>query len=154
MSDLEKRNKHREYLREWRQTKTGRKSTTTSNWKQRGVKGDLNKIYDIWKETQFCDKCKVELDTEDKGSRKCMDHCHVTGEFRAILCNRCNVSQLDRSKRTDNTSGYTGITWSKWNKRWEYRLSHKRMNFFKTDKNKSVVIAYKFAILLLLKSKY
>ena len=153
MSDLEKRIRKSEYLREWRQTKAGRKSTTTSNWKQRGLKGDLNKVYDIWKQTQFCDKCKIELDTEDGGSRKCMDHCHVTGEFRAILCSRCNLSQLDRSKRIDNTSGYTGITWSKWNHRWEYRKTHKGVLYMKSDKNKAVVIAYKFALMLFLNYK-
>ncbi len=34
-----------------------------------------------------CDICKTEFKT--KNSRK-FDHSHVTGEFRGVLCQRCN----------------------------------------------------------------
>jgi hypothetical protein len=148
----EKRNQQRQYLKQWRKTEAGRKSTTTSNWRQRGLKGDIDKIYKIWKETEYCDLCKIELDT-DGGSRKCMDHCHKTGKFRNIVCNRCNVGQLDRSRRADNTSGHIGVSWSKWNNRWEYRKTYKGKIYMRCSKVKSEVLAYKFAILLLIKHK-
>ena len=118
----EKRNQQRQYLKEWRKTEAGRKSTTTTNWRQRGLKGDVNKIYDLWLSTIYCDLCKIKLNNVgDDGTRKCMDHCHKTGKFRNIVCNRCNVGQLDRSMRPDNTSGHIGVTWSKWHNRWEYQ---------------------------------
>jgi hypothetical protein len=129
----EKRNQQRQYLKEWRKTEAGRKSTTTSNWRQRGLKGDIDKIYKIWKETEYCDLCKIELDT-DGGSR-------------------CNVGQLDRSRRADNTSGHIGVSWSKWNNRWEYRKTYKGKIYMRCSKVKSEVLAYKFAILLLIKHK-
>jgi hypothetical protein len=147
------KDKRNQYLKEWRQTEAGRKSTTTTNWRQRGLKGDVNKIYDLWLSTIYCDLCKIELDT-DGGSRKCMDHCHKTGEFRNIVCNRCNVGQLDRSKRSDNTSGHIGVSWSSWNKKWEYRKACNGKKYVKRCKLKSQVLAYKFAILLLIKHKY
>jgi DNA topoisomerase VI subunit B len=35
-------------------------------------------------------KCAVCEEEFDQFKRKCIDHCHETGKFRAILCNNCN----------------------------------------------------------------
>ena len=63
------------------------------NWKRRGLVSDNYMIiYDKWKNTKNCENCNVELTVGNKGStKKCLDHSHITGEFRNILCNTCNV---------------------------------------------------------------
>ena len=38
-----------------------------------------------------------------------MDHNHTTGEFRNVLCNKCNGRKADKKIYSTNTSGYKGI---------------------------------------------
>tara|TARA_R110002020_G_scaffold3189_1_gene14590 strand:- start:108 stop:446 length:339 start_codon:yes stop_codon:yes gene_type:complete len=63
------------------------KSGRINNWKRRGVKGDLNELYEIYIGTLKCQCCEY-IFTCDKN--KCLDHNHETGEFRKILCRNCN----------------------------------------------------------------
>jgi hypothetical protein len=82
-----------------------------ANWKQKTKNGyglicenrdEYEYIYDRWLRSERCEECNKEY-TEDNW--KCMDHCHLTGLFRDIICNSCN------SKRTttENSSGTTNI---------------------------------------------
>jgi len=67
-------------------------------WKQRGLNMEhFEEIYEIYMITTHCDFCEVEL-TDGKirsKTTKCMDHSHITGEFRNILCIACNSSLPD-----------------------------------------------------------
>ena len=38
---------------------------------------------------------------------RCMEHCHETGEFRNIVCRRCNAKKFDR--KIHSNSGYKHI---------------------------------------------
>ena len=98
------RRDRKEYLRKWRENNPEKtkeygkqwceanpdkvqKSSFMSRWRSKGVVGDLEAIYERWLNTTECDVCKVSLE----GNKKCMDHDHQSGEFRHILCWRCNT---------------------------------------------------------------
>jgi hypothetical protein len=100
---LEKKSQYREAnkqkIKEYNQTPAGKKSRRISYWKYQGIKlpddyPDWDIFYDDeYMKTTHCEECLVKL-TEDKrntSTTKCVDHCHITGEFRNILCHRCNL---------------------------------------------------------------
>tara|TARA_R110001592_G_C12859255_1_gene722659 strand:+ start:89 stop:601 length:513 start_codon:yes stop_codon:yes gene_type:complete len=91
------------YNKTYRQTEQGKKVNRISRWKQVGIKcDDFDKLYDLYKNTNICNICKIELIEGKYGfNRKCLDHDHTTGLFRQILCNTCNSStqrNIDKPK--------------------------------------------------------
>lgn len=74
--------------RKWRLSPVGVKNTAISHWGNRGVNGDLDKLYEIYLESTYCWCCGVDFDAKHK---KCLDHCHSSGDFRQILCHKCNM---------------------------------------------------------------
>ena len=93
--------KFKEQKKRYNKTPAGRKSSRIYDWKKYGVK--LPDDYPDWSlfyeeeylKTTHCEECFCEL-TEDKRTTpttKCLDHCHITGEFRNILCHICNVKR-------------------------------------------------------------
>ena len=92
-----------------------KKRCLLNNWTTRGlITNDIEAVYKIYINTTHCDKCKIEL-TNDKlptPTRRSMDHSHETGEFRYVLCNKCNVSSLDDVKCSiSNKLGIKNITY-------------------------------------------
>ena len=90
-----------EQRRQHNQTPKRIKNNRILNWKKSGVKlPDDYPDWDIFYEEEYmkttpCEECGVGL-TEDKRTTpttKCLDHCHITGEFRNILCHICNVKR-------------------------------------------------------------
>tara|TARA_R100001591_G_scaffold4386_2_gene10109 strand:- start:59 stop:427 length:369 start_codon:yes stop_codon:yes gene_type:complete len=77
------------WQKEWNKTEKGRKLQRFNDWKRRGLIGDYEEIYLRYIGTKVCDECGCSFKT----NRKCMDHCHITGEFRNILCNACNIKR-------------------------------------------------------------
>jgi hypothetical protein len=67
-------------------------------WIIQGIKShDYYDIYDRFYSTTKCEVCNVKL--EGKGSqKKCVDHHHLSGEFRNIICCKCNCerNKIDR----------------------------------------------------------
>jgi hypothetical protein len=86
-------------MKEYTQTEKGKKVGRVSHWKQRGVIGDYDELYEIYLNTNECNACKCTFTDTNK---KCLDHDHETGEFRQILCDNCNIQ--DRWKIKDQTS--------------------------------------------------
>jgi len=80
------------------------------SWKKYGglKEGDLSydDVYEIHMAKETCDKCRVTLTLDRSATTKCMDHDHVTGEYRATLCFKCNLANpLDLHARKNNKSG-------------------------------------------------
>jgi len=78
---------------EYRLTEAGKKSFRISGWKQMKVNcDDWDELYEYYKNCWECENCGVELIEGNYGNNKrCLDHCHITGKFRNVLCHYCNV---------------------------------------------------------------
>tara|TARA_R110002012_G_C11316477_1_gene575256 strand:- start:44 stop:415 length:372 start_codon:yes stop_codon:yes gene_type:complete len=93
----EYREKNKELIKEYDkqrcQTKQYKKNNLISEWKRRGViNDDYDKLYDLYINTENCEECNIELVSGNVAkNRRCLDHCHKTGEFRNVLCNTCNI---------------------------------------------------------------
>ena len=75
-------------------TPTGKKSRVIARWRMRGVvSNDFDKLYDQYSNTKECENCEQEFGPQGNPANnwKCLDHCHVSGEFRQVLCNMCNL---------------------------------------------------------------
>ena len=82
--------KQKDYMKDYRNSAKGKKSTIISGWKYKGlIADDYDAIYDRYINTHECDCCKKPIH-QGKGSRV-MDHDHKTGKFRNVLCHDCNI---------------------------------------------------------------
>jgi len=89
------KDKKAEYDKKYKQSEAGKKSSRICNWINSGVIcDDFDSLYEYYLNVEFCEECNVELVEGKFGSnKKCLDHDHVTGEFRNVLCQRCNVKR-------------------------------------------------------------
>jgi len=85
--------RQKEYSKEYRKTESRKKSNRIANWKSIGViSDDFNSLYEYYLNVEFCELCDVELVEGSYGNnKKCLDHDHITGEFRNVLCCWCNI---------------------------------------------------------------
>tara|TARA_S200002703_G_C3595130_1_gene182824 strand:- start:51 stop:428 length:378 start_codon:yes stop_codon:yes gene_type:complete len=105
-------------------------------WKEMGlISDDYLTIYNRWKDSTNCEKCGHDYSYWTK----CMDHCHSTGEFRAILCHNCNMNDNSRNK-----SGYPNISYDKNSNLWRYQKCVKKIKYQVTFKTKNEAIIYKW----------
>jgi DNA repair exonuclease SbcCD ATPase subunit len=85
-----------EHHKKWYETQSGKKSTTISHWKYRGlIHDDYSALYDVYIATTYCQVCQKEFREEHD---RCMDHDHETGQFRHVLCWSCNTMDSWRLK--------------------------------------------------------
>ncbi len=139
---------HTEYMREYRKTPNGKKKCSFTSWKKQGLIGDYDEIYNRYINTTNCDLCNVFLEGRG-GKKKCMEHNHENGQFRNIVCSKCNTSKTDRKKQKNNTTGYKNILFCKKKKLWIYRKQFEGRSIKIMRKNKKDILCIKFCGLLL-----
>ena len=65
-------------------------------WARRGIIGITYKKYIAYvkRQNNKCKICKTDM------KKPCVDHCHKTGKFRGVICNKCNLhlGQYERDK--------------------------------------------------------
>ena len=128
---LDNKEKIKEKQAEYLKSPKGKKSSRIGMWKHLGLlydtQNEIDEIYERYLTSKTCEKCDKEY---TKKNVKCMDHCHNTGKFRNVLCNRCNCN-TDRQMNNNNSSGVPNIYWSNTAKKWVY---HKTINKKKHEK--------------------
>ena len=96
--------KNKEYIKEGKKiysvTPQGIKMRRISDWKLRGViHDDFNELYDYYSLSTNCEYCWVELVEGSYGNnKKALDHCHITGKMRGVICHKCNSRDVFKGK--------------------------------------------------------
>jgi hypothetical protein len=86
----------------------GHKGTLRRLWKKSGlIMDNFEEIYNKYIYATHCELCNKKF---EKRIDRQMEHNHETGEFRNIVCNRCNTLKADKKIQCNNTSGYNGIS--------------------------------------------
>tara|TARA_R110000744_G_scaffold155598_1_gene270981 strand:- start:64 stop:396 length:333 start_codon:yes stop_codon:yes gene_type:complete len=78
-----------EQKKEYYQTPAGKKAETMSKWRRRGVINVTDEMYNHYIATTHCECCSKEFSSSRD---RCLDHDHVTGAYRQILCCSCNTN--------------------------------------------------------------
>ena len=85
------------------------KSFTLKNWKYIGLIESDEFIQALYQRIIVATNCEI-CNKEFKSSKdRQMEHDHLTGRFRNIVCSSCNCLKSDVKMRSHNTSGYKGI---------------------------------------------
>ena len=136
----EYRENNKEKIKEYYKTEKGKMEQKIGSWKFQGLVceniEEYEYIYNRWLSSERCEepKCNKEY---TKKNKKSMDHCHLNGLFRNILCNSCNMK-----KRTkENSSGITNIY--KMGKGWCYQINIKGQKHNKYSKDLEWLKNYK-----------
>ena len=75
------------------------KTDTKRQWKRRGLNMDnFEEIYDDYIHQTNCELCGKLF---EKSLDRQMEHNHITGEFRNVVCNKCNQWKADFKRKTD-----------------------------------------------------
>jgi len=83
--------KEKKRIRDKKYKEINKKETLKNLWKGRGLNMEnFEEIYERYTMAIFCDICECVLEGIGR-NKKCMDHCHLTGEFRNVVCFYCNI---------------------------------------------------------------
>ena len=89
------------YMKKWSENNSKRKRYRDIwNWINRGLI-ELNGVYTYESLHEYylsVDNCEVCNKKFINDRDKCLDHCHYTNLFRAVLCRRCNNNDKWMSK--------------------------------------------------------
>ena len=145
-----KRSAQKLYMKKKRSTETGYKQEIIYKWQRvYGLIGDYDAIFERFMSTTHCDLCNILLTKERKGGRqKQMEHNHLTGEFRNIVCHICNSQKTDRKIQSNNKCGYKNIHYIK-KGYWVYRKNWEGKKIQVLRKSKIEILCIKFAAILL-----
>jgi len=90
--DEENKEHIRQYEKDYNKTPAGIKRYIIHSWKYVGViSNDYSSLYEYYLNCKDCEECGIELQIGNVVNKKCLDHDHITGLFRNVLCNSCNL---------------------------------------------------------------
>jgi len=99
------KNRDRELSNRRKRDKTyeGFKKNKLTEWKNKTnlILDDKDNLFFHYYNTNICEICDKELGNHQQGiKKKCLDHCHHSGYFRFVCCNKCNsrLGKVDRIK--------------------------------------------------------
>ena len=160
MDELEKKARRKEYRKEYREknkerimekqkdyrkSEKGKKSKTINSWKSVGLKGDYETIYDRYIASTHCELCKQSY---TKLNIRCMDHCHISGEFRHICCNSCNTNMPKQHEE---------ITYDRYisphGNNWQFQKIFKGKRYYKCRKSRIDLLCYKYIAFLQIRAQ-
>jgi len=72
------------------------KLKTINGWLNHDIKSaNWDYVYDRFINTFNCEVCNIEFIIGSRGNdRRCLDHHHLSGEIRNVLCNKCNCQRI------------------------------------------------------------
>jgi hypothetical protein len=135
-AELRETEEHKKRMEKYRQSEAGKKSARISCWKQLGViTNDYDALYTKWKDTTHCEECNIELIEGNEGKhKKTLDHDHNTGQFRNIICNRCNTNRGNQDRgveRQTNEMYNENRKWKRWINKFKLKWAFKNfINYF------------------------
>ena len=146
MDELEKKTRKKEYDREYRESEKGKKRYTIKNWKKSGLKGDYDEIYDRYIASTHCELCNQPY---KNSADKCMDHCHITHQFRNICCQSCNIN-LPKQHEEIAYDRYI----SPHGNSWRFQKTFKGKRYFKSRKSRIDLLCYKYIAFLQIRAEW
>ena len=88
-----------EYMKQLQKQPHIIKSKKIGVWKRRGVvNDDFDNLYENYLTANNCERCGIIFDDTNKEKSRCLDHDHITGYFRAFLCNTCNWVHMRKNR--------------------------------------------------------
>ncbi len=124
-------------------TENYKRTKKIQSWRDRGLimdtREDYLTIYYHWLCSTNCEKCDKEYTEKNF---KCMDHNHNTGEYRNILCFKCNRNIHDNLHKF-NKSNVANVSYFKRRNTWRYTKYIDKKQHYKSFKTKEEAIAYK-----------
>ncbi len=91
--------------------------------------GEFEVIYDRYIYSSQCELCEFVY---ERTTQRQMDHCHITGKFRNVICPKCNGRKKDKPITGIIDEKYISKYFRKAKDRYEYSFELKR--------NKKIVI--------------
>tara|TARA_R110000823_G_scaffold283566_1_gene401726 strand:- start:245 stop:673 length:429 start_codon:yes stop_codon:yes gene_type:complete len=91
----------------YKMSETAKKRMKCQSWVKHGlIHNDIDELYEYYLNVKNCETCQIPLISGryNRSNTRTMDHNHNTGEFRNVLCQRCNTRL-----KLNNTSGYIGV---------------------------------------------
>jgi len=79
------------------------KSNTIYNWKYKGLIESDEMIEEIYEYSIRSSNCELCGEAFKSLNDRHMDHDHITGKFRNIVCRKCNFIKKDKKLRPTNT---------------------------------------------------
>ena len=73
-------------------TDKGRKVAQEKSWRDHGINGMTVELYEVMVAEQHGTCAICDATVNQNGTRLCVDHDHLTGETRGLLCHNCNTT--------------------------------------------------------------